>query len=98
LQLCADGGYQLRIRSLEGTPNYGPRQVATATNADGGTHDYYGVLQDIMEYTLGGAKEFMFVLFDCEWFDPQQTREDEFGIVEVKHESRFCTKARGDTL
>jgi hypothetical protein len=27
LQLCADGGYQLRFRSLEGTPNYGPRQV-----------------------------------------------------------------------
>jgi hypothetical protein len=26
LQLCADGGYQLRIRSLEGTPNYCPRQ------------------------------------------------------------------------
>jgi hypothetical protein len=27
LQLCADGGYQLRFRSLEGTPNYGPRQM-----------------------------------------------------------------------
>jgi hypothetical protein len=27
LQLCADGGYQLRIRSLEGTPNYGHRQL-----------------------------------------------------------------------
>jgi hypothetical protein len=27
LQLCADGGYQLRFRSLEGTPNYGPRHV-----------------------------------------------------------------------
>jgi hypothetical protein len=26
LQLYADGGYQLRIRHLEGTPNYGPRQ------------------------------------------------------------------------
>jgi hypothetical protein len=25
LQLYADRGYQLRIRSLEGTPNYGPR-------------------------------------------------------------------------
>jgi hypothetical protein len=25
LQLCADGGYQLRFRNLEGTPNYGPR-------------------------------------------------------------------------
>jgi hypothetical protein len=28
LQLYADGGYQLRIRRLEGTPNYGPRQKA----------------------------------------------------------------------
>jgi hypothetical protein len=28
LQVCADGGYQLRFRSLEGTPNYGPRQYA----------------------------------------------------------------------
>jgi hypothetical protein len=27
LQLCADGGYQLRIRSNEGAPNYGPRQT-----------------------------------------------------------------------
>jgi hypothetical protein len=27
LQLYADGGYQLRIRSLEGTPNYGPRHL-----------------------------------------------------------------------
>jgi hypothetical protein len=28
LQLYADGGYQLRIRRLEGTPNYGPRQAS----------------------------------------------------------------------
>jgi hypothetical protein len=28
LQLYADGGYQLRIRSLEGTPNYGPRHYS----------------------------------------------------------------------
>jgi hypothetical protein len=27
LQLYANGGYQLRIRSLKGTPNYGPRQI-----------------------------------------------------------------------
>jgi hypothetical protein len=31
LQLYADGGYQLRIRSLEGTPNYGPRHLGPAT-------------------------------------------------------------------
>jgi hypothetical protein len=29
LQLCADGGYQLRFWSLGGTPNYGPRQQYT---------------------------------------------------------------------
>jgi hypothetical protein len=33
LQLYADGGYQLRIRSLEGTPNYGPRQKDNAIKA-----------------------------------------------------------------
>jgi hypothetical protein len=32
LQLHADGGYQLRIRRLEGTPNYGPRQARTDKN------------------------------------------------------------------
>ena len=31
LQLCADGGYQLRFRSLEVTPNYGPRQLVNFT-------------------------------------------------------------------
>jgi hypothetical protein len=29
LQLYADGGYQLRIRRLEGTPNYGPRHLCS---------------------------------------------------------------------
>jgi hypothetical protein len=32
LQLCADGGYQLRFRSLEGTPNYGPRQHRSSSS------------------------------------------------------------------
>jgi hypothetical protein len=31
LQLYADGGYQLRIRRLEGTPNYGPRHMGYTT-------------------------------------------------------------------
>jgi hypothetical protein len=33
LQLYADGGYQLRIRSLEGTPNYGHRQIGTSESS-----------------------------------------------------------------
>jgi hypothetical protein len=62
-------GYRFRTSKLEkihpqaATTNSGV--VATASNADGCTHDYYGVLQDITKYTLGGAKEFMFVLFGC---------------------------------
>jgi hypothetical protein len=28
-EICADGGYQLRFRSLDGTPKYGPRQIFT---------------------------------------------------------------------
>jgi hypothetical protein len=36
LQLYADGGYQLRIRSLEGTPNYGPRQIEKRYNEQRG--------------------------------------------------------------
>jgi hypothetical protein len=34
LQLYADGGYQLRIRSLEGTPNYGPRHIVKSTKQE----------------------------------------------------------------
>jgi hypothetical protein len=33
LQLYADGGYQLRIRRLEGTPNYGPDTIEDSLKA-----------------------------------------------------------------
>jgi hypothetical protein len=42
LQLYADGGYQLRIRSLEGTPNYGPRQVHLYFNKNYWSKLYFG--------------------------------------------------------
>jgi hypothetical protein len=30
------------------------------------------------------------VFFQCDWFDPiNNTRVDEFGMVEVKHESHY---------
>jgi hypothetical protein len=34
LQLYADGGYQLIIRRLEGTPNYGPRQAPNCSSLE----------------------------------------------------------------
>jgi hypothetical protein len=52
--------------------------------------DYYGILQNIVEYTFGGAKELKVMFFQCDWFDPiNSTRVDEFGIVEVKYESHY---------
>jgi hypothetical protein len=39
---------------------------------------------------FGGAKELKVVFFQCDWFDPiDATRVDEFGMVEVKHESCY---------
>jgi hypothetical protein len=45
LQLYADGGYQLRIRRLEGTPNYGPRQIYSPTYVIYSLLISYGVLK-----------------------------------------------------
>jgi hypothetical protein len=59
-------------------------------DASGVTTNYYGVLQKITEYTFGGAKELKVVFFQCDWFDPVNgTRVDDFGMVEVKHESHY---------
>jgi hypothetical protein len=52
--------------------------------------DYYGILQNIVQYTFGGGKELKVVFFHCDWFDPiNDTRVDDFGMVEVKHESCY---------
>jgi hypothetical protein len=64
--------------------------VARGKDASGVTADYYGILQKIIEYTFGGAKELNVVFFQCDWFDlVNGTRVDDFGMVEVKHESRY---------
>jgi hypothetical protein len=52
--------------------------------------DASGILQKIIEHTFDGAKELKVVFFQCDWFDPvNDTRVDDFGMVEVKHESRY---------
>jgi hypothetical protein len=72
------------------------RSLATTTNsvvvtsgedATGHVTDYYGILQNIVEYTFNGAKELKNVFFQCDWFDLiNDTRVDDFGMMEVKHE------------
>jgi hypothetical protein len=39
---------------------------------------------------FGGAKELKVEFFQCDWSDPiNSTRVNKFGMVEVKHESRY---------
>jgi hypothetical protein len=86
--------YRFRTGKLEAshplaaTTNSGV--VANGKDASRLAADYYGVLQKIIEYTFCGTKELKVVFFECDWFDPVNgTRVDDFGMVEVKHESCY---------
>jgi hypothetical protein len=64
--------------------------VKSGKNVTNHITDYYNILQNIVEYTFGGAKELNVVFFQYDWFDPiNDTRVYDFGMVEVKHESRY---------
>jgi hypothetical protein len=87
-------GYRFQMVKLEAS-----RLIVATTNSgvvtsgeDATDHviDYYDILQNIVEYTFGGAKELKVVFFQCDWFDPiNDTRVDDFSMVEVKHESFY---------
>jgi hypothetical protein len=87
-------GYHFRTAKLEAShPSAATTNSRLVTNGKDATNhvtDYYGILQNIVEYTFSGAKELKVVLFQCDWFDPiNDTIVDEFGMVEVKHESLY---------
>jgi hypothetical protein len=83
-------GYHFQTTKLEAshplaaTTNSGV--VANDEGASGLATDYYGVLQKLIEYTFDDTKELKVMFFECGWFDPvNDTRVDDFGMVEVKH-------------
>jgi hypothetical protein len=87
-------GYHFQTTKLEGshplaaTTNSGV--VANDEDASGLATDYYGVLQKLIEYTFGDTKELKVMFFECGWFDlVNDTRVDDFGMVEVKHKLRY---------
>jgi hypothetical protein len=44
----------------------------------------------ILEYTFSNTKELKVMFIECDWFDPvNDTRVDDFGMVEVKRESHY---------
>jgi hypothetical protein len=45
-----------------------------------------------MDDWFGGTKELKVTFFQCDWFDPiHSTKVDDFGMVEVKYESRYSS-------
>jgi hypothetical protein len=69
---------------LAATTNTGV--VTSAVDAEGHGSMYYRIIKNIIEYNFAGNKNLKIVFFDCNWFDPNQgIRENEFGVVEVKH-------------
>jgi hypothetical protein len=87
-------GYHFQTAKLEvshpfaATCNNGV--VTSGEDASVVAADYYGILQKIIEYMFGCTKELKVVFFQCDWFETiHSTRVDDFGMVEVKHESRY---------
>jgi hypothetical protein len=45
------------------------------------------IVQNIVVYMFGGAKKLKVMFFQCDWFNPiNDTRVDDFSMVEVMHE------------
>jgi hypothetical protein len=63
--------------------------VTRVVDADGHKSKYYGVIKNIIEYSFIGNKNLKTVFFNCHWFDPYHTRENNFGMIEVKHTRRL---------
>ena len=72
---------------LAATTNYGV--VTRGVDDEGKVTNYYGVINDIIEYKFFGDKQLKVVFFDCDWFSPNTTRENQYGMVEVKHNDRL---------
>jgi hypothetical protein len=63
-------GYCFRTVELEAShplaATINNRVVEHGEDDSGITVDYYGILQKIIEYTVGGAKELKVVFFQCD--------------------------------
>jgi hypothetical protein len=86
--------YRFRMAKLEATCPLAATMnnglVTSGKEAIGHITDYYAIIQNIVVYMFGDAKELKVVFFQCDWLDPiNDTRVDDFGLVEVKHESHY---------
>jgi len=86
---CDINGFRFRSTKFESshplaaTTNTGV--VCRAVDERGRETNYYGIIRDILEFDFAGKKDLKVVFFKCDWFDPNHMRENQFGMVEVKH-------------
>jgi hypothetical protein len=76
------------LRHLAATTNSGV--VMRAIDAEGHETNYYGIINKIIEFSFVENEELKVVFFNCDWFDSNNgTRQNQFGMVEVKHNERL---------
>jgi hypothetical protein len=64
--------------------------VTSAINEQGQEINYYGIIQQILEFSFVGNKELKVVFFVCNWFDSiHGIRHNKYGIVEIKHNAKL---------
>jgi hypothetical protein len=59
--------------------------VTREIDAHGRETNYYGVVQNILEFNFVGSKTLKVVFFICDWFDTcNGIRQNQYGITELK--------------
>jgi hypothetical protein len=48
--------------------------------------EYYGRIEEIYELNFYGSKPFTLLIFKCQWFDPEVTRQthSNLGLVKIR--------------
>jgi hypothetical protein len=64
--------------------------VTRAINEQGQEINYYGIIQQILEFSFMGDKELKVVFFVSKWFDSiHGIRHNKYGMVEIKHNGKL---------
>jgi hypothetical protein len=87
-------GFRFRSTAFEAlcplTATTNSEVVTRAIIDEGHETNYYEIINKIIEFSFAGNKELKVVFFNCDWFDSKNgTRQNQFGMVEVKHNKRL---------
>jgi hypothetical protein len=82
--------WSIRCEWLPRTATRKTGVLTRALDALGRETNYYGIIQNILEFNFAGNKTLKLVFFLCDWFDSNNgIRQSQYGITEVKHKERL---------